>query len=136
MKAKEIVTDYINALNKEDFSKARTLVTEDLLFDGVLGQRHGAAEYFADMEKMKLKYEVAQKRAPSFLLKFDPGAKYPYHNHPAGEELYVVSGSCIIENTTLHRGDYLYTPPGFKHSVQTETGCELFFMVPQEVEIL
>lgn len=83
-----------------------------------------------------LRYEVAQKLAPSFLLKFEPGAKYPYHNHPAGEELYVVSGSCIIENTTLHQEDYLYTPPGFRHSVQTETGCELFFMVPQEVEIL
>lgn len=60
MKAKEVVTNYINALNKEDFSKARTLVTDDLFFDGVLGQRHGAAEYFADMEKMKLKYEVVK----------------------------------------------------------------------------
>ncbi len=75
-------------------------------------------------------------RAPSFLLKFERGAKYPYHNHPAGEELFVLEGSCIIEGVTLKSGDYLYTPPGFKHSVRSETGCILYFMVPEEVEII
>ncbi len=83
-----------------------------------------------------LRYDEAQKRAPSFLLKFEPGASYPYHNHPAGEELLVLEGSCIIEGATLRAGDYLYTPPGFKHSVRTETGCTVFFIVPEEVEIL
>ncbi len=75
-------------------------------------------------------------RPPSFLLKFEQGASYPYHNHPAGEELYVLEGTCIIEGVTLTKGDYLYTPSNFKHSVKTDTGCVLFFIVPEEVEIL
>ncbi|HOY12311.1 MAG TPA: cupin domain-containing protein [Saprospiraceae bacterium] len=75
-------------------------------------------------------------RPPSFLLKFEKGAKYPYHNHPDGEELFVLEGSCIIEGAQLNQGDYLYTPPNFKHSVRTETGCILYFIVPAEVEIL
>ncbi|HMQ46506.1 MAG TPA: cupin domain-containing protein [Saprospiraceae bacterium] len=75
-------------------------------------------------------------RPPSFLLRFDPGAAYPYHNHPAGEELFVLEGSCILEGSVLEQGDYLYTPPGFKHSVKTETGCVLLFLVPEEVEII
>ncbi|MFZ1748734.1 MAG: cupin domain-containing protein [Saprospiraceae bacterium] len=75
-------------------------------------------------------------RPPSFLLKFEAGASYPYHNHPAGEELFVLEGACIIEGVTLEKGDYLYTPPGFKHSVTTTTGCILYFIVPEEVEIL
>ncbi|PHN02503.1 dimethylsulfonioproprionate lyase family protein [Flavilitoribacter nigricans] len=75
-------------------------------------------------------------RPPSFLLKFEPGASYPYHNHPAGEELLVLEGSCIIAGATLEKGDYLYTPPNFKHSVRSETGCVLYFVVPEEVEIL
>ncbi len=75
-------------------------------------------------------------RAPSFLLKFEPGAQYPCHNHPAGEELLVLEGSCTIEGVELSAGDYLYTPPGFRHSVRSEMGCTLFFMVPAEVEIL
>ena len=83
-----------------------------------------------------LRYDEAAKRAPSILLKFLPGAKYPYHNHPGGEEIFVVEGDAILENAHLSTGDYLYTPPGFKHSVTTATGCILLLMIPQEVEIL
>lgn len=75
-------------------------------------------------------------RPPTILLKFEAGASYPYHNHPAGEELFVMEGTCIIEGVALQAGDYLYTPPGFKHSVRPETGCVLLFVVPEEVEIL
>jgi quercetin dioxygenase-like cupin family protein len=83
-----------------------------------------------------LRTEPATGRAPSFVLRFEPGAKYPYHDHPAGEELFVLSGSCVIEGTVLEAGDYLYTPPGSKHSVRTDTGCTLLFSVPEEVVIL
>ena len=75
-------------------------------------------------------------RAVSFVLRFEPGAKYPYHDHPAGEELFVLSGSCLIEGAILEAGDYLYTPPGSKHSVQTDAGCTVLFQVPEEVIIL
>jgi len=83
-----------------------------------------------------LRYDEKAGRALTFLLKFEPGAAYPYHNHPAGEELYVLEGSATIEGAKLSAGDYLYTPPNFKHAVKSEEGCILLFMVPQEVEIL
>jgi quercetin dioxygenase-like cupin family protein len=83
-----------------------------------------------------LRRDQATGRALSFVLRFEPGAKYPYHSHPAGEELFVLAGSCIIEGTALEAGDYLYTPPGSKHSVRTETGCTVLFQVPEEVVIL
>jgi quercetin dioxygenase-like cupin family protein len=75
-------------------------------------------------------------RAPSIMLKFEPGASYPYHNHPSGEELFVLDGSCFINETKLEKGDYLYTPPNAKHSVRSETGCIILFIVPGEVEII
>lgn len=83
-----------------------------------------------------MRYDFQKERATSFLLKFDPGAHYPYHNHPAGEEIFVLEGACVIESETLYMGDYLYTPPGFKHSVTSPTGCIMLFVVPEEVEIL
>jgi quercetin dioxygenase-like cupin family protein len=83
-----------------------------------------------------LRTEPATGRAQSFVLRFEPGAKYPYHSHPAGEELFVLSGSCVIEGAMLEAGDYLYTPPGSKHAVRTDTGCTLLFQVPEEVIIL
>jgi quercetin dioxygenase-like cupin family protein len=83
-----------------------------------------------------LRYDDNTKRSPSILLKFDPGAKYPFHNHPDGEELFVLEGSVTIESAELSAGDYLYTPAGFKHSVFSEKGCVLFLNIPEEVEIL
>ena len=83
-----------------------------------------------------LRFDEQQQRPPSLLLKFEPGAKYPFHNHPGGEEIFVMKGSCLINDTVLNAGDYLYTPPDFKHGVKTDTGCELMLIVPQEVEIL
>jgi predicted ester cyclase len=56
--AKTTVLAFIDALNKEDFKAAKAQVNDDLTFIGVMGTRNGADAYFADMEKMKLKYEV------------------------------------------------------------------------------
>ena len=83
-----------------------------------------------------LRYDEQTERAPTILLKFAPGAKYPYHNHPAGEEIFVIEGSAVIEGTILSPGDYLYTPPGFKHAVISEKGCTLLLVIPEEVQIL
>lgn len=83
-----------------------------------------------------LHFDTAKNRSTTILLKFEPGASYPYHNHPAGEELFILSGEAMLEGATLKEGDYLFTPAGYKHSVKTETGCTILFIVPEEVEIL
>lgn len=78
----------------------------------------------------------ASGRPPTFLLRFEPGARYPEHRHPAGEEVYVLAGTVRFGSIHLEAGDYLFTPPGENHDVSSDTGCELLFLVPQEVEIL
>ncbi|AZB33786.1 cupin domain-containing protein [Chryseobacterium bernardetii] len=83
-----------------------------------------------------LKFDPEQNRSTTILLKFEPGASYPYHNHPAGEELFILEGDAVIAGGNLKKGDYLYTPPSFKHSVTSENGCIILFIIPEEVEIL
>lgn len=56
--AKNNVLSFIKALNAEDFVTARRYVDTAMDFIGVMGTRHGADVYFADMEKMKFKYEI------------------------------------------------------------------------------
>ncbi|HEY0434272.1 MAG TPA: nuclear transport factor 2 family protein [Chitinophagaceae bacterium] len=55
---RQIVLAFINALNEENFEHARDLVDDDFKFEGVLASRNGAEAYFADMQKMRLKYGV------------------------------------------------------------------------------
>ena len=83
-----------------------------------------------------LRFDKEQQRPPTFLLKFDPGASNPNHNHPGGEEVYVLEGEVRFGATQLHAGDYLYTPPNATHSVYSRTGCVMLFMVPEEVDVL
>ncbi|WP_192350111.1 cupin domain-containing protein [Algoriphagus sp. Y33] len=85
---------------------------------------------------MPLRFDEEGKRPVTFLLKFEQGSRYPYHNHPGGEEILVLEGGCEIEGTAFRKGDYLYTPANFKHAVASSQGCTLFLMVPQEVQIL
>lgn len=92
--------------------------------------------HYEGISVISLHYDELKQRSTTILLKFEPGATYPYHDHPGGEEIFVLSGETILENVTLFQGDYLYTPANFKHSVTTKTGCTMLFVVPEEVEIL
>ena len=92
--------------------------------------------HFKGVFVKSLHFDEVKQRSTTILLKFEAGASYPYHNHPGGEELYVLDGEAIIEGAVLHKGDYLFTPANFKHAVTTETGCTILFVVPEEVEIL
>ena len=92
--------------------------------------------HYHGISVISLRFDEAKQRSTTIMLKFEPGATYPYHNHPGGEEIFVLCGEAILENLTLSEGDYLYTPVNFKHSVTTKTGCTMLFVVPEEVEIL
>lgn len=82
-----------------------------------------------------LRFDEASGRPPTFLLRFEPGASYPHHSHPAGEEAYVLEGEVAFGERHLRAGDYLYTPPGGTHGVHSPTGCVILFVVPEEVVI-
>ncbi|MDO6429030.1 cupin domain-containing protein [Flavitalea sp. BT771] len=92
--------------------------------------------HYPGISVISLRYDEAKQRSTTILLKFEPGAAYPYHNHPGGEEIFVLSGEVVLEHATLSEGDYLYTPVNFKHSVTTKTGCTMLFVIPEEVELL
>jgi limonene-1,2-epoxide hydrolase len=61
--SKQVVLSFIGALNQFDYQKARSYVTDDLSFVGVLGTRNGAEAYFNDMQKMKFQYNILQSFA-------------------------------------------------------------------------
>lgn len=64
-----------------------------------------------------LRFDEQTRRAPTILLKFEAGATYPAHNHPGGEEIFVIEGDIKLGKDHLYTGDYLYTVPQGKHAV-------------------
>jgi quercetin dioxygenase-like cupin family protein len=78
-----------------------------------------------------LMFDDATNRSPTILLKFEAGAKYALHDHPQGEEIFILEGDLRVGKTHLFAGDYLYTAPHQLHAVRTDGGCVLFLKAPQ-----
>jgi quercetin dioxygenase-like cupin family protein len=74
--------------------------------------------------------------ASAALVRFEAGARFPAHNHPAGEEVFVLEGDFEVGPHRLVGGDYLYTPPGGRHAAASERGCVVLVTLPKPVEFL
>jgi quercetin dioxygenase-like cupin family protein len=82
-----------------------------------------------------LLFDETTQRSPTILLKFEAGATYPLHNHPGGEELFVLEGDIKLGKDELKAGDYLFTAINHQHRVSTGNGCVVLLKVPEAVEI-
>jgi hypothetical protein len=76
-----------------------------------------------------LRYSQDKKRPIRLLLKIDPGASYPPHNFPGGDEVFVLEGEVHYGKFTLKKDDYLLTPPDPHLVVSSTTGCILLYML-------
>lgn len=83
-----------------------------------------------------LRHDEAANRAPTILLRFEPGARYPGHVHPGGEEIFVLEGDLRVGKDRLRAGDYLHTAPDNAHAVYSEGGCVVLLSVPEAVRLL
>jgi hypothetical protein len=60
----------------------------------------------------------------SMLVRLAPGTDYPPHRHAGTEELHLLHGVLMIDDKTLHPGDYCRADAGsVDHRVWSETGC-------------
>jgi len=81
-----------------------------------------------------LMFDDETQRSPTILLKFEAGAKYPLHNHPGGEEVFVLKGDIHLGKDHLHAGDYLFTAPNNLHAVRSDSGCVVLLKASQATE--
>jgi len=74
------------------------------------------------------------RRGLTILLQFEPGASYPTHRHPEGEEYYVLDGDMRDGAHTYGTNTYVYHPPGSVHRPMSPSGCTLLVTLPAHVE--
>lgn len=67
-----------------------------------------------------------EKGRITFLIRAQPGAEFPAHQHDDDEEAYVLSGDLSFDDLVLGAGDYHLARPGVRHPVgRTTHGCML-----------
>ncbi|MGY6631365.1 MAG: cupin domain-containing protein [Wenzhouxiangella sp.] len=75
--------------------------------------------------------EEAERGHATSIVRYQPGARFPRHEHPLGEEILVLDGTFSDETGDYGAGFYLRNPPGTGHAPFSETGCTLFVKLHQ-----
>jgi anti-sigma factor ChrR (cupin superfamily) len=65
------------------------------------------------------------------VVRYPPGAMFPEHGHPGGEEILVLEGVFSDERGDWPAGTYLLNPEGFRHAPYSHSGCVLFVKLRQ-----
>ena len=73
----------------------------------------------------------AEDARATSVIRYAPGASFPLHEHPLGEEFFVLSGVFSDEYGNYPEGTYVRNPPGSKHQPFSDQGCEIFVKVRQ-----
>jgi anti-sigma factor ChrR (cupin superfamily) len=69
-------------------------------------------------------YVDRERQRVTLLLRMEPNATYPAHDHPDVEECYVLEGELRLGGMVFGPGDYQRHEAGTGHEVQTtESGC-------------
>ena len=74
----------------------------------------------------KMLWHDREKGRITFLIRAQPGAEFPSHQHDDDEEAYLLSGDLAFDDLVLGAGDYHLARPGVHHPVaRTKGGCML-----------
>jgi len=72
----------------------------------------------------------------TLMLRFAPGASYPAHRHPAGEEYFVLEGELLDAGKTYGAGTYVWHPPGSSHRPSSPQGAVVLIRLPEAIELV
>lgn len=72
-------------------------------------------------------------RAGAVMIHMCPGTTYPRFSTEKGQDVYVVDGELIIEESRVGRGSYAWMPAGREHAPTSDKGCVLFVTFPGAV---
>ncbi|MFK7894701.1 MAG: cupin domain-containing protein [Myxococcota bacterium] len=65
------------------------------------------------------------------LVRYLPGASFPGHDHPEGEEIFVIEGFFSDQLGDAGPGSHLLNPEGFRHAPYSEEGCLILVKLRQ-----
>ncbi len=65
------------------------------------------------------------------IVRYDADSVFPAHDHPDGEEIFVLDGTFSDEHGDYPAGSYLLNPEGFRHAPFSKDGCVIFVKLRQ-----
>ena len=75
--------------------------------------------------------EDAERGHATSIVRYEPGASFRAHDHPLGEEIFVLEGVFSDETGDYPAGTYFRNPRGFRHAPFSTEGCVLLVKLHQ-----
>ena len=75
--------------------------------------------------------EDAERGHATSIVRYEPGASFRAHDHPLGEEIFVLEGVFSDETGDYPAGTYFRNPEGFRHAPFSREGCVLLVKLHQ-----
>lgn len=76
-----------------------------------------------DKVSMKVLYEDKEKGELTCMIKLDPGAYIPFHQHPELEQAYMLAGSMEDHDGVARAGDFIWRKAGSRHDNTSKEGA-------------
>lgn len=83
--------------------------------------------------RQMLEGEAPESGRSTSIVRLFPGASFPEHPHPGGEEFTVLEGTLSDEHGDYGAGTYIRNPVGSPQAPFSRTGCRLFAKLGQVV---
>ncbi len=85
----------------------------------------------AGVYRKPLEREAAEHGHVTSIVKYEAKSYFNEHNHPLGEEIFVLEGTFSDETGDFGPGTYIRNPPGSKHKPFSHEGCVIFVKLNQ-----
>lgn len=80
----------------------------------------------AGVERVMLDRVGEEKARATSIVRYAPESYFPRHEHPGGEEIFVISGTFSDEDGDYPAGWYVRNPPGSSHQPSSVGGATIF----------
>ena len=90
--------------------------------------RAAEGEWRSVMPKVSMKVLLREGSSLTYLLRLEPGARIPPHDHPQTEECIVLEGEARIGDLVVQAGDYQAAPAGRPHGLLASDRGALLFL--------
>ena len=81
-------------------------------------------------------YGNGEEGSAAALLRYQPEASVPRHQHTGFEHIFVISGSQTDGNGEHQAGTLVINSPGTQHSVKSQAGCIVLAIWEKPVSLL
>lgn len=83
------------------------------------------------VKRKRMAFEETEQGHATSIVEFEAGSEFSSHEHPLGEEIFVLEGVFSDHEGDFPAGSYIRNPEGYTHAPFSKEGCKIFVKLHQ-----